>query len=131
MVKEMLKIAAIGVAAAILAAWLKTVRTEYALWVVVFTGIFLGLAVLMKLDTIIEELRFLQDYFSDYSAYIRILVKIIGITYLSEFSSDLCKDAGANTLASQMELFGKLSILVLCMPVMTALLETVDYYLGG
>lgn len=131
MVKEMLKIAAIGVAAAILAAWLKTVRTEYALWVVVFTGIFLGLAVLMKLDAIIEELRFLQDYFSDYSAYIRILVKIIGITYLSEFSSDLCKDAGANTLASQMELFGKLSILVLCMPVMTALLETVDYYLGG
>lgn len=131
MVKEMLKIAAIGVAAAILAAWLKTVRTEYAFWVVVFTGIFLGLAVLMKLDTIIEELRFLQDYFSDYSAYIRILVKIIGITYLSEFSSDLCKDAGANTLASQMELFGKLSILVLCMPVMTALLETVDYYLGG
>lgn len=131
MVKEMLKIAAIGVAAAILAAWLKTVRTEYALWVVVFAGIFFGLAVLMKLDTIIEELRFLQDYFSDYSAYIRILVKIIGITYLSEFSSDLCKDAGANTLASQMELFGKLSILVLCMPVMTALLETVDYYLGG
>lgn len=127
----MLKIAAIGVAAAILAAWLKTVRTEYALWVVVFAGIFFGLAVLMKLDTIIEELRFLQDYFSDYSAYIRILVKIIGITYLSEFSSDLCKDAGANTLASQMELFGKLSILVLCMPVMTALLETVDYYLGG
>lgn len=127
----MLKIAAIGVTAAILAAWLKTIRTEYALWVIVSAGIFLGLAVLMKLDAIIEELHFLQNYFSDYSAYIRILVKIIGITYLSEFSSDLCKDAGANTLASQMELFGKLSILVLCMPVMTALLETVDYYLGG
>lgn len=127
----MLKIAAIGVTAAILAAWLKTIRTEYALWIIVSSGIFLGLAVLMKLDAIIEELRFLQSYFSDYSAYIRILVKIIGITYLSEFSSDLCKDAGANTLASQMELFGKLSILVLCMPVMTALLETVDYYLGG
>ncbi len=127
----MIKIAAIGVCAAILAAWLKTIRSEYALWIIFFIGIFLGLAVLLKLDAILEELRFLQSYFSDYSAYIRILVKIIGITYLSEFSSDLCKDAGANTLASQIELFGKLSILVLCMPVMTALLETVDYYLGG
>lgn len=127
----MIRIAAIGVAAAVLAAWMKTIKAEFSLWIIFAAGIFLGLAVLVKLDAVIEELRFLQSYFSEYAAYIKLLVKIIGITYLSEFSSDLCKDAGANTLASQMELFGKLSILVLCMPVMTALLETVDYYLGG
>ncbi len=127
----MIRIAAIGVAAAVLAAWMKTIKAEFSLWIIFVAGIFLGLAVLVKLDAVIEELRFLQSYFSEYAAYIKLLVKIIGITYLSEFSSDLCKDAGANTLASQMELFGKLSILVLCMPVMTALLETVDYYLGG
>lgn len=127
----MIRIAAIGVAAAVLAAWMKTIKAEISLWIIFAAGIFLGLAVLVKLDAVIEELRFLQSYFSEYAAYIKLLVKIIGITYLSEFSSDLCKDAGANTLASQMELFGKLSILVLCMPVMTALLETVDYYLGG
>lgn len=127
----MIRIAAIGVAAAVLAAWMKTIKAEFSLWIIFAAGIFLGLAVLVKLDAVIEELHFLQSYFSEYAAYIKLLVKIIGITYLSEFSSDLCKDAGANTLASQMELFGKLSILVLCMPVMTALLETVDYYLGG
>lgn len=127
----MIKIAAIGVAAAVLAAWMKNIKAEYALWIVFAVSIFLGLAVLMKLEAILEELRFLQNYFTGYASYIKLLIKIIGITYLSEFSSDLCKDAGASTLASQMELFGKLSILVLCMPVMTALLETIDYYLGG
>lgn len=127
----MIKIAAIGVAAAILAAWVKTVKSEYALWITLATGIFMGVSVLGKLEMMIAELRFLQEYFANYASYIKLLVKIIGITYLSEFSSDLCKDAGANTLATQVELFGKLSILVLCMPILTSLLETVDYYLGG
>lgn len=127
----MIKIAAIGVSAAVLAAWIKSVKAEYSLWIVFAVSIFLGMAVLLKLEVILDELHFLQNYVAGYASYIKLLFKIIGITYLSEFSSDLCKDAGANTLASQMELFGKLSILVLCMPVMTALLETVDHYLGG
>ena len=127
----MIKIAAMGIGAAVLAAWVKTVKPEYALWITVSSGILLGLAVIMKLETIVKELHFLQQYFANYASYIKLLIKIVGITYLAEFSSDLCKDEGANTLASQIELFGKLSILVLCMPIMTSLLETIDYFLGG
>ena len=127
----MIRIVAIGVVAAILAAWVKTIKPEYALWVTLAAGVFLGLSAILKLETIVAELRFLQEYFSAYGSYFKLLIKIVGITYLAEFSADLCKDAGANTLASQIELFGKLSILVLCMPIMTSLLETIDYFLGG
>ena len=127
----MIKVVAIGVGAALLAAWVKNMRPEYALWITVAAGLFMGIFAMMKLESIVEELKFLQTYFSAYGSYFKLLLKIIGITYLSEFSADLCRDAGANTLASQIELFGKLSILVLCMPIMTSLLETVDYFLGG
>ena len=127
----MIKIAVIGVAAAILDAWIKTIKSEYALWVTLAAGLFLGFSAILKLETIVSELYFLQEYFSAYESYFKLLIKIIGITYLAEFSADLCKDAGANTLASQIELFGKLSILVLCMPIITSLLETIDYFLGG
>lgn len=127
----MIKIAAIGVGAALLAAWIKTIKSEYALWITLAAGAFLGLAAILKLDAIVSELKFLQGYFWAYGSYFKLLIKIIGITYLAEFSADLCKDAGANTLASQVELFGKLSILVLCMPIMSSLLETIDYFLGG
>lgn len=127
----MIKIAAIGVGAALLAAWIKTIKSEYALWITLAAGAFLGLAAILKLDAIVSELKFLQGYFSAYGSYFKLLIKIIGITYLAEFSADLCKDAGANTLASQVEMFGKLSILVLCMPIMRSLLETIDYFLGG
>ena len=127
----MVKIAMFAAVSALLAAWVKTVKPEYSLWIILGSGIFLGLAVLMKLEVIVQELEFLRNFFSGYGSYFKLLLKIIGITYLAEFSSDLCKDAGATVLASQIELFGKLSILVLCMPVMTALLKTIDYFLGG
>ena len=127
----MIKIAAMAMVAALLAAWVRTVKQEYALWIVAVSGLVLGFAVLLKLETIVEELRVLQNYFSDFGSYFKLLIKIIGITYLAEFSSDLCKDAGANTLAAQIELFGKLSILVLCMPVISSLLQTIDFFLGG
>lgn len=127
----MVRIAVIGVTAAILAAWIKTVKPEYALWITLAAGVFLGLSAMMKLEAIVEELKFLQGYFFGYGSYVKLLVKIIGIAYLAEFSANLCKDAGAHTLASQIELFGKLSILVLCMPVINSILETVDFLLGG
>ena len=127
----MLKVAAIGVVAAILAAWIKSVKAEFGVWILLTAGILLGMFSIGKLEVMISELQFLQEYLLDYGTYLKLLIKIIGISYLAEFSSNLCKDAGAATLASQIELFGKLSILVLCMPVMTSLFKTIDYFLGG
>lgn len=127
----MIKAAIFGVLAAMLAAWIKAVKPEYAMWILLAGGVALAGAAAVKLETIVSELHFLQSYFSSYSSYFVILLKMIGITYLAEISSDLCRDAGANALASQMELFGKLSILALGMPVLTALLESIDYFLGG
>ena len=127
----MLKVAAIGVVAAILAVWIKSVKSEFGIWILLAAGILMGMFSVGKLETVILELQVLQSYISDYGVYLKLLMKIVGITYLAEFSSDLCKDAGAATLASQIELFGKLSILVLCMPIMTSLLKTIDYFLGG
>ena len=127
----MLKISVFAVMTAILAVWVKGIKAEYSVWITVIAGIFLGSFAVAKLETIVEELVFLQSFVSSYGSYFKLLVKIIGITYLAEFSSDLCKDAGAGALASQVELFGKLSILVLCMPIITSLLETIEYFLGG
>ena len=58
-------------------------------------------------------------------------MKIIGITYIAEFSADICKDAGYGTLASQIGIFSKLSILAVSMPVLSALLQTIHGFLGG
>ena len=48
---------------------------------------------------------------------------MIGVTYISEFASSLCRDAGYSTVAGQIELVGKLSILTIGMPIVLALFE--------
>ena len=64
------------------------------------------------------------------TAYIGTLIKMLGITYVAEFSAGICKDAGYQTIALQIEIFGKLAVLVLSMPVLMALLNTIKDFLS-
>ena len=61
--------------------------------------------------------------------YLTILLKIAGITYIAEFASGICRDAGYGAIGSQIEIFGKLSILAVSMPIVLALLETLQSFL--
>ena len=56
-------------------------------------------------------------------------IKMVGITYVAEFAMNICKDAGYAAVGNQIELFAKLSILVLSIPVLTVFLETVGSFL--
>ena len=56
-------------------------------------------------------------------------MKMIGIAYVAEFSSGICRDAGYGSIGTQIEIFGKLSILAVSMPVVLALLETMEGFL--
>jgi hypothetical protein len=57
-------------------------------------------------------------------------LKMAGITYIAEFASGICKDAGYGSLGTQIEIFAKLSILAVSMPILLALLETVKQFLA-
>ena len=79
---------------------------------------------------IIDALRTIANYINMDTAYIGTLIKMLGITYVAEFSAGICKDAGYQTIALQIEIFGKLAVLVLSMPVLMALLNTIKDFLS-
>ena len=58
------------------------------------------------------------------------LMKIMGITYISDFSANLCRDAGYLAIAGQIEFFGKISILTISTPIILALLDTIAGFLA-
>ncbi|MFQ9151540.1 MAG: SpoIIIAC/SpoIIIAD family protein [Blautia sp.] len=62
-------------------------------------------------------------------ACLKILMKMLGVTYLADFTANLCRDAGYSAIAGQVEFFGKLSLLTLSLPVLAALMETVSQML--
>lgn len=127
----MIKIACIGLMAVFLAMKLKNIQSEYAVLIGVAACIVLFGFSVTKLEVIFEGLQTIQEYLSINSAYIGIILKVVGIAYVSEFSANLCKDAGYSGIASQIEMFGKLSILVMSIPVLTTLLTTIEEFIGG
>ena len=82
-----------------------------------------------KLEVIVDAINQIQSYIKINNTYITILLKIVGITYVSEFSAGICKDAGYSAIAGQIELVGKLTIIAISMPIVLALLNTINQFL--
>lgn len=127
---EMVKIGILGVAGVMIALQFKTVKPEislymgFAICVVIFTFSVNGIM------QILSRMKMLQEYISGSSAYFGILFKAVGITYISEFCASICKDAGYGAIAGQIEIFGKLTVLFLGMPILTAVIENISSFAG-
>ena len=107
----------------------KNGKSEYAILISITGAILIFYFSAGKLSSIVDSINKIRGYLSVNSEYLSILLKIIGITYIAEFSSNLCKDAGYTAIGNQIELAGKLSIMALSMPILLALLDTIDRFL--
>lgn len=84
---------------------------------------------LTKLEIVIDYIGRIESVLHLDQGYMKLLLKMMGITYVAQFASEICKDAGYSAISSQIEMFGKVSILFVSMPVLLALLQTVGSYL--
>ena len=83
-----------------------------------------------RLGIFIRTVEQITSYINLDAEYLATLFKMIGVTYIAEFSAGICRDAGYQTLAGQIEIFGKLTILVMGLPVLLALLQTIQEFLS-
>ena len=118
-----------AVAGVLLAIVLKKERPEYGILLTVVVCICIFFSLLGRLSILLESVNHLRELATMDAGYFRTVLKMIGITYVAEFAVNLCKDAGYQAVAGQIELFGKLALLSLSMPVVLALLETVNGFL--
>ena len=120
----------IGIMTVLMAVQLKSLKGEYGLYLVLAAACVIFFYGTLRLKGILEGLQKIQDMIRINPVYLNTLLKMTGITYIVEFASGICKDAGYQTIAGQIETFAKLTILALGMPVLTALLETVREFLS-
>ena len=104
-------------------------KSEYGVYLVMAAGVFMFLYGLGKMEVILDTLAQIRDSIQIEPIYLDMRLRMIGIAYVAEFASGICRDAGYGALGSQIEIFGKLSILAVSMPVFGALLETVQSFL--
>ena len=72
-----------------------------------------------------QERTWLNQYLGDSKNYLGILLKVIGITYICEFSAGICKDAGFSSVSDQIEILGKLSVMFAGLPILFAVVEQI------
>jgi stage III sporulation protein AD len=125
----MINVAVIGIVAVLVAIIFKKGREEYSLYISIAACFIILLLGIGKLEVILDTINRLQGYIKVNKAYINILIKIIGITYVTEFAASLCKDSGYQAIGEQVEIVGKLSILAISMPILLALLDTINNFL--
>lgn len=121
--------AAMGIAAVVLAVQVKTLRPEYSVYMILAAGLVIAYLGVSRLDLILATVRTIGNYIQMENVYLGTLLKMLGITYIAEFASGICKDAGFSALGTQVEMFGKLSILAVSAPVLVALLETLQRFM--
>lgn len=124
------KAAAIGVCAALIALQFKGGKTEYGIYVSIAAGILLGAGIIGKLGTVLDTVKEIGSFLQIEGSYLGVLLKMLGITYVAEFASNICKDSGCQTIAAQIQLFGKITVLAFGMPVLLTLLRTIEAFLS-
>ena len=123
MIFRIIVIALMGV---ILAMFLKTQKPEYSVFLSLCIAALILFCVLGLFTSAKEQLSSLSSYLTQDNQYFGLLFKMIGITYLSEFCSGICKDAGYQAIGSQIEVFAKVTILLAGLPILMTLIETIQ-----
>lgn len=128
--EEIVKVSVVAVLGVLVAIQFKGTKSEYSTYI----GLALGLLVfgyaVNQLRILLESFTWMKSLFEGADSYLAILIKVIGITYLCEFTASVCKDAGYGTVADQIEVLGKLSVMFAGLPILLAVIEQIQGYMG-
>ena len=122
----MLQICVLAITGLFSALVIKKDKPEYASFIIMLVGFFIAIRVLLVLEGVVEELEGFQELISQNITYVRLLLKLVGITYVCDFAASLSKDAGHSALANHIELFGKMAIMVAGLPVIKMMIEMLE-----
>ncbi len=122
---DALQIVAIGLVATISIVIVREVKPEFTILISLATGILIFFMILDKLHYVVQVLNDLSKEAKVDFIYFTTILKIIGIAYVIEFGAQVSRDANEESIATKIELGGKVIILVLAMPILLALMDLI------
>ena len=109
----------------LLAVKLKNIGSPVWVYLSMGLSLFVLFYAIGRLSFVMEFLDGVLDDIGLESRYFEILLKIVGISYLCEFVSNICKESGFPAVAGQIEIGGKLTMMVMSMPILMAIVNTI------
>ena len=122
---EILKVVSFALAALFIFLLFKDKRSDIAVLVSLLAGVILFVSILTSITDVISFIKDISSKANIDIVYIGVVLKILAISYLATFCSEICKDAGASSIASKVEFSAKILILALAIPILMAVLQSI------
>jgi stage III sporulation protein AD len=122
---EIIQIVGLGLLAAVLALIIKEQKPLFAFLLTAFTSIVIFMFLIGKIHSIIQLLQNLTLQSSINPIYLKTILKIIGIAYIAEFGAQIVRDTGQESVAAKIELSGKILIMIMAVPIISVIIESV------
>ena len=126
---EIFRIIGVAFITAISAILLKGTKPELSFAVTVTGVIVILLFIVDSLQNTVAIFKTIAEMTGIENGLIKILIKIVGVGYLTEFGAGILNDFGSNAVADKVVLAGKITIVVLSFPVMESLLQMIRGFL--
>jgi|SRR5690606_33554192 len=122
---EILQLVGIGLTATMLILVVREQKPVFAFLLAVFVGAAIFLELVGVIDRVVSVLEDLAERSGVPSVYLRTMLKVIGVAYIAEFGAQIVRDAGLESVAGKIEFAGKMIILVMAVPIIGVMIETV------
>ena len=129
-IQDIIQVVGLGIVAAVFLVLLRQTRPELALLLSLAAGALIFLAVLGRITSILEILEELAFRANISGTYLATVLKIIGVAYIAEFGAQVLRDSNENAVASKVEMAGKVIIMILAIPIVVAIVETISRMLA-
>ena len=113
----------LGIISALVCLLLKQYRPEYALSASIICGVVIFLTVIAQMTPLFDTIRSILEKIEGGNKYTTVIIKSLGDCYVTQRASDTCQDAGERAMAGKIELAGRVAVLILALPMFTALLQ--------
>ncbi|HML37498.1 MAG TPA: stage III sporulation protein AD [Bacillota bacterium] len=131
---DIFRIAAIGLCGVILASIFRrnnSEQTVFATFIIIATVIIIFIMVIGKLAIVFEFLGGIYDQISYGKNFFPIILKVLAVAYIADFTAQICRDSGETAIAGKVELAGKVMIFYLAVPVIVAVMDLINKMLPG
>lgn len=122
---EILQIVGLGIIATILIVIVKQSKPEFGILISIAAEVMIFTLIIPQLVYVVDTIKGLSSRADIDISYFNTIIKIIGMAYLVEFSSQVSRDAGQDSIAMKIELGGKVLIMVLAIPILLALMDLI------
>ena len=126
----MVKVVALAVVGVIFIVLLKEKNSSLSFFLMLAICMLIMFKLLDYMMIMLEGFKVFEAYFDSSGYYIKLILKMVGVTYLCEFGTQICKDVGQGAIALQVELFGKIMVLIIGLPILLSIIEQLVNFEG-